>query len=279
MKKIAALILVTLIAPPLRAETTGMARQTRLTSTEGAVYVNFTGDDADAFFPVQAGVPLEAGDHLKTGSDGAAEIAVDGHSIIHLSADGDMVLQSLQTDDTVFELLAGYLAARLRALKPRERMSFRTPVCVASVRGTELGVAFDGGNSADVAVFDEGSVSVRPADGSEGEVTVGPNQETSVASGGRPQPVRAHRAFAARRGLIENVRARMEPVRREWAPLSPAARQERRRAVRAGGPRKLDQLEKVRDDRRQPRRKDTEKPRAPRKPYRKHWNVGPNEKR
>ena len=77
-------------APPPKAapqaaeegEGAGEEREARLTRVDGAVYVH-TADQAEGeFVKAEAGMPLEDGDLVRTGSDGSAEVTLDGESEI-----------------------------------------------------------------------------------------------------------------------------------------------------------------------------------------------------
>jgi hypothetical protein len=197
-------------------------REARLVGVSGTVYLHLHEHPDDEFVPAAADASLAAGDMVRTGSDGSAELALDGDSIIELGHGTDFIVNSLDSNQTEFHLGLGSLLAKLRSLTGAEGMSFRTSNSVAAVRGTELGVASaDDGQPTQVGVFDEGHVAVQSA-GAAGEVQLGPGQETQALRGSAPAQAHPLRALAAGSGHMSMVRQRLSTVRRSWKPRSPA---------------------------------------------------------
>lgn len=206
--------------------------EARITRMDGTVYVHLHDHPEGEFIPAETGTSLEEGDHVRTGSDGTAELSLDGDSLIEVSPDSDFTVASLAPEHASFQLGWGRLMAKIRTLLPSQRMEFSTPTAVAAVRGTELAVAQAEGQPAHVGVFDEGHVSVTSPQGGAGAVMVGPGQETEVATGRRPARVHALRVLSAQRGRMAWIRRRGPEVRREWQRRTPEERRARREVLK-----------------------------------------------
>lgn len=216
---------LTILALTAALSTRAADREARLTRTEGVVAV--TSPEGDGAIALAEGqdMPLEAGDRVRTGADGAAEITLDGETVMELGPSSDFTVHSLRRSRTFFGLDLGSVVASVKKLLPREKMEFKTPVAVAAVRGTELAVAQNPTGETTVGVFDEGQVEVR----GEGEpVRVGPNQETEVRRGKSPRAPRELRALAGIRERLGFLRERRPRLAKAWR-LRPAAD---RRALR-----------------------------------------------
>jgi hypothetical protein len=193
-----------------------------------------------------AGMPLEEGDRVTTGVDSSAEVAWDsGRSVLRLSAGSIFTLQGTSRSDTVFGLKLGGFLAKIKTLVQGQNLRFETPAAVASVRGTELGVAVpkDSGEI-HVGVFDEGKVEVM---GKSGEVAlVGPNQETVVSRDGKPAAPGELKHFSAQGRAMRALIRRASELQKSWTALAPEERRKLRQAdIRAGsadssGPRSHD---------------------------------------
>jgi hypothetical protein len=222
-------------ASPSRAsEAPGAEREARLVGTRGAVYLHKAGSPEGEFVVVSAGVPLLAGDWLRVGLDGSAELMFDGATSVALSSGTDLALTSLARAGTELRLALGALTAKVSKLGSGERFRVRTPTAVAAVRGTEFVVEQDedDGDSR-VAVVDEGEVAVTAASGGE-PVLVRPRQETSVRRDAvAPEAPRALAQMRARAEAYVDFRARAAQSARTWAPTTPAARSEMRARMSA----------------------------------------------
>ena len=204
--------------------TASSAIEGRIVHLEGSVYIHLKDHPAGQFVQAEADSPVEAGDSLVTGKDGSVSMAFDGKSLIDLGPDSDFTVDSLDPAQTELKLELGSLIAKIDHRGANEHMEFRTPTCVAAIRGTELGITQDaGGGLGRVGVFDEGVVAVRSA-GSPGEVRLAANQETEVRKGLAAQPARPLRALLAQRQKMVAVRQRLAVVRSAWVRHSPSQR-------------------------------------------------------
>jgi hypothetical protein len=218
---------------PQDESTAAQERQAVLARVEGTVYVHIHEHPEGEFVEAELNAPLAAGDLVRTGSDGSAEIALDGESVVDLAPNSDFLVTSLDPAQTEFHLGFGSLVAKLKSLTSGEGMTFRTSNAVAAVRGTELGVAHDGDDQPSrFGVFDEGRVAVQ-SEGSEGSVMLNPGEETQAQKGARPPQAHALRSFVPARERLAAARVRLDTYRKAWVRRSPQQlRNQRRRLQR-----------------------------------------------
>lgn len=161
-------------------------REARLTQVDGTVYIHLHDQDDDQFVRAQADAGVEAGDMIRTGDDGTAELTLDGQSVIEINPNSDFIVNSLAPEQTEFYVGIGSILAKIKHLVEGESMEYHTPTAVAAVRGTELGVSQEPGDQvAHVGVFDEGRVAVSLPSGGQ-PTQIGPGQELALQKG-RPQ--------------------------------------------------------------------------------------------
>ncbi len=185
----------------------------RLTAVSGEVTLTPSGGEAVS---AEAGVPIEDGDRVTTGTGASAEISLDGESLISLGENSDFTMRASTKKASKFELTLGSLLAKIKKLG-RGDMTVLTPTAVIAVRGTEFAVDIDGEQSR-VGVFDEGKVEVRGEDGS-GTQTLTSNQETFIPRGGPPRGPQPLQIFAQRREAMRDHSRRLQEVRRDWQHL------------------------------------------------------------
>ena len=218
-----------LTAQQLAAEaegTVGKAEdiEARLTKVEGTVYIHTSQQKEGEFIKAEADIPLASGDLVRTGTDGRAEVAFEGNSILQLDNGTDFIVNSLQPAHTEAYLGIGSLIAKLQKLLTGRSLSFRTPTAVASVRGTELAVSQeDSDKPTRIGVFDEGQVAVSSLKGGR-QVLLKPGQETSVTQGKPPEKPKPLATFAPQKQAIQQVRQRVEAVKKTWVSQPPQAR-------------------------------------------------------
>lgn len=212
----------------------------RIVAVEGEVYL-FPDKEEDGV-PAEKDTPLSEGDRVATGAGGRAEIALDDSSILELSENSSFVVESLKEEESLFELVLGRLAAKLRSLAGENKLlKVKTPTAVAAVRGTEFGVEVAEDGVTVVGVYDEGQVGVSAAtDDSVEETLVRAREQTEVGFG---EGLDAEERDGARRLKIErlrdagrfkdrfkHLRARRGELRKTWRAMGP----ERRQALRRG---------------------------------------------
>ncbi|VTU22073.1 FecR domain-containing protein [Variovorax sp. RA8] len=98
--------------------------------------------------PVQAGARLPEGTRIEVGSDGYMRLALSDGSVVRVPANSTVRLagvrrqEALQANETLIQLDAGRVDVSAQPLRGGSgRFEIRTPLAVASVRGTEFGVA------------------------------------------------------------------------------------------------------------------------------------------
>src|SRR5208282_1193570 len=107
--------------------------------------------------PATEGMPLEAGDRLKTGAESRVEVGMDANSVIDLGPNSDLTISSVERKAAAFDLSLGSLLAKIKTglFGNDGSMEVRTPFAVAAVRGTEFAVENSKDNGANIGVFDE----------------------------------------------------------------------------------------------------------------------------
>jgi len=160
----------------------------------------FAAQDAPAQ-PVEAGARLSEGTRIEVGSDGYLRLALSDGSVVRVPANSTVRLagvrrqQALQANETLIQLDAGRVDVSAQPLRGGSgRFEIRTPLAVASVRGTEFGVA------------------IQPDAGVTGEVTHGAvdlkgSARSSGPRGGREQRLQAGEgARVSQAGTVGPVR-------------------------------------------------------------------------
>lgn len=195
----------------------------RITSVKGTVQVLLAGSgdgeaiDAEAI-DAEADMPLSIGDRVKTGDDGHVEIALKEDGALKAGPSSSIKINSLEKDDTFFDLDIGYIIAKIK-LMMRRRLRIRTPTSVTAVRGTEFGVEVDNTeNRTVVGVYDEGQVAVESleGEGSGAPQLLNTNEETDVYRGRSPEPPRALTALRKRFEQVQQLRGRQAFLKKQY---------------------------------------------------------------
>lgn len=189
------------------------SQETRVLSVNGPVYLHLAGTTESNFKRVLPGSSLEEGDQIVTGAAGSTQLMLQSGSLIDINPGSDFTIEKNQKESAVFFLRAGTILGKIRSLlETKQQMSFRTPVAVAAVRGTELAVSHDADeDKSAVGVFDEGEVAVQEAetkDSASESVTLTPGMETEIKHGLPPLEPRKMESF-------QKLRERMKMVREE----------------------------------------------------------------
>lgn len=201
----------------------------RLKSVSGTVSVKSAGSDTWSQLDAGSEMPLDSGDSLKTGSDGAAELCLDDKGVFYINRNTELEVTSIDQSDTSFSLKLGSLAAKVKHfLGDRLKMQVRTPSAVCAVRGTEFAVEYSQlSKESGIAVYDEGRLAVTPVDetGTTGqEYTLEKNTELVFNAAQK----RIHQVPLARmlrhRSQFSGLRTRLLDLRKSWKKISPAER-------------------------------------------------------
>lgn len=184
---------------------------------EGEVLIQKGGENL--WLPVEKDIPLEQGDHIKTGAKAFAEILVDDGSQIRLEENSEITLSELSADSQTKSITASVylwfgrmLSNIARFAHDRSKFEVQTPTVVAEVRGTDFAIEVMDTKESDVGVFD-GEVVVAGLDRRkrpmrESEVVLGKGYQTSVFKNKPPAPPVQLRerllAFAPKFELLKN---------------------------------------------------------------------------
>lgn len=156
---------------------------------EGEVLIQKGGENL--WLPVEKDMPLEQGDHIKTGAKAFAEILVDDGSQIRLEENSEITLSELSADSQTKSITASVylwfgrmLSNITRFAHARSKFEVQTATVVAGVRGTDFAVEVTDTKQSDVGVFD-GEVAVAGLDRQkrpmrESEAVLGKGYQSSV---------------------------------------------------------------------------------------------------
>jgi hypothetical protein len=198
------------------------AQAAQIVSVSGEVELG-RGEPA-AWEPARAGAALDAGDRVRTGDEGRAELALDGatlrlypNSLLRLPPAAGEAGVELERGTSLFDVL-----------RRGDRFDVRTPEVVVSVKGTRFSVALEDGAAA-VAVF-RGLVGVRSLASEQAFETL--VREGFTASGRESFALTLHSGSdpweSWSQGTLERV-----PQPHEVVPPAKAAALEAREAARA----------------------------------------------
>jgi hypothetical protein len=197
--------------------------EARLTQADGDVSVLTSSGDAQGH-TVPGEMLLVEGDQVSVGSQGGAEISLDGLTLVHLEAGSTMRIKSLEAKNIVLGLDSGTLLAKVKFEKKLgASFSVETPTLVAAVRGTELVVQQEFAG-ARVGVLDEGHVLVTGR-GSKEHVLLHFNQETDVHRGLPPEKPHHLQYLYHYKLEMSKMRDRIKYLRKHWYALTPEQRQ------------------------------------------------------
>lgn len=206
----------------------------RIITVSGPVAVIPAGSDAP--LAAAAGLPLSTGDRVVTGAGGAAELATKAGSVIRLDGNSSLGLDDLRSGWTTFRLAVGRFLGKFQH-SATSHYAVKTPVAVASVRGTEfaLDVANDGELNAGVV---EGEVALESP--TESEADAAPpapwtEEVLTTAQGLSVRPLERPRRLSEIPGPLvasldwfPKIRERIPRLRETWKDLDPLARQQLR---------------------------------------------------
>ncbi|MCW2240073.1 FecR family protein [Azospirillum canadense] len=156
--------------------------------------------------PLKTGLPVEAGDELRTGAAGRLRVKFRDGSAATLGSNAAMTVERFEepggtgTRDAALAIAGGAVRAVAEKLVGASRFEVRTPTAVAAARSTEWIVEVTREGTAVLGV--SGTVSVRstgPGIGPPVELKAG--EGTDVALGAAPQPPKTWAAPRAARAL------------------------------------------------------------------------------
>jgi hypothetical protein len=202
----------------------------QLVSLEGEGWVRYGG--ADDWIALEAGTPLEAGDHVRLPGNSRAELVTADGDALELQAESEMEVGSPDPKGSVFRLWLGGLLAKVTP-SPDKTFRVQTPLAVAAVRGTEFAVDVGTEGESQIGVT-EGSVAVQRMT-EEGkaleneEVLVSAHQGANVRAAERIKFHDRLPALARKRlARMAVLRSRAPALREKWKRLP----LDERRAIR-----------------------------------------------
>ncbi len=211
--------------------------QARFGSVEGDVGVLLNG--TASWITPSEGMPIEAGDQIRTSEEGRVELSLSQRMFVFLEPKTQVVAERAEPNGGRVNLLEGTLFGKLDSAGTVERQNweFNTPSAVCGVRGTEFALTTTPSEGTRLGVF-EGEIDVQEAERPQELaplVRVGTMQEAWVMRG---KPLRHLRQFSpslqpmlARRSVL---RARQGRMKRIWTPFTPETRLEARTRLRKG---------------------------------------------
>jgi len=149
----------------------------RVTQVSGET--GFIPKDGKEISPLSAGISLEPGDRLVTGKNGRVEFATRAGTVMELKENSSLTVETISDQVSKFFLKVGRLFGKFAsAATTGHSYSIESPVTVAAVRGTELGMCVEETGETQAGVT-EGTVVFSPV--SDSEESISP-----VAVGGVP---------------------------------------------------------------------------------------------
>lgn len=128
-----------------------------IANLQGVVDVLISG--SGEFTPGIVGMQLPVGSTVRTGINSYAILLFPGGHKATLAPRSTLILTEVDRTKTALELTGGKVRNFVRRLQPTEKFEIKTPIVVASVRGTDFMVSYDETGFVDVDVF-KGKVSV-----------------------------------------------------------------------------------------------------------------------
>jgi hypothetical protein len=163
----------------------GASRAAELRSTVGTVEVKKAG--SAVWSQGRPKTAVKDGDVVRTGVGSETEIRMDEGHKLTLKEKTTLKVDSGRSPDTRFDLLVGRVRSFVSKLKRQNKFEIKTPVAVASIRGTVFELSVDEQGASRLSVL-EGIVSYRDLAGLGQEVQVLKGQSVVIEPGAAPRP-------------------------------------------------------------------------------------------
>jgi hypothetical protein len=118
------------------------AAQVRIKSMRAPVFVKKAKAKDNKWYVAKAGAQLDAGDSVKTGDRGEANLLMQDGTKMVLRSKSQMTIKEI-APSRVMSLEFGRLKSVVKKLKTNNKFEVKTPIAAASVRGTVFEVGFD----------------------------------------------------------------------------------------------------------------------------------------
>lgn len=229
MKQVIVFTILTFILGPW-GEAQAQDAEYRITDTHGPAAILPQGKKKAS--PVVKNLKLREGDRLLTGKNGRVEISNNRGSVIELKEYSNFKVETLKGRVKVFFLKAGRLLGSFKAKKRKQKYKFKTPVSVASVRGTELALVCEEGTELQAGVI-EGDVYFGPPEDASEEVLalwkdkdllVGESEGIIIKEKEPPVPtLEIPPLVVSSLDWFENVKDRIPKIKDQWKEFSAPA--------------------------------------------------------
>ncbi|MFA5779511.1 MAG: FecR family protein [Elusimicrobiota bacterium] len=207
--------------------------------------------------PAVSEMPVQLKDRLKSAENSSCNLEFDDGSVIFIGenteASVEMLELTAEKHNSKISLWFGKIIANISKSK-NTKMEVHSPTAIVAVRGTEFAVETNV-QKTDVGVFD-GEVGVKNTEGAEiSEVTVKPDEETSVQKGTRPHPPSRLVLMQKYKERNLNIRNRVAQLRERLKRLPPEKRVKARQIA-------FEKFQKLREQRIERIKKNQQKRRA-----------------
>ena len=181
------------------------------------------------------GLPIETGDHIRTGEDGRAEVIMNGNVVWWLEPETDFETEHMEVNRGTFNLSSGTLLGIVdsgRTAGTVQDWLINTPSASVTIQGTEFALEFSKAHGARLGVS-AGIVEIEAAETAEGRqppVRVMPAQEAIVARGHSIQI--SSKPSARMREWTDGwpeIRRSFRQIQNTWSPFTPTTRAEARK--------------------------------------------------
>jgi hypothetical protein len=234
------LLLVFFLSPFVQAEEL-TENQARIGAVKGDV--GFLAQGALEWIEAKEGLPLEAGDKIRTGEDGRVELVVGEYALWKLEPHTELLTEHMEQYAGRFQLSSGTLLGSVdsdRATGHPQKWEINTPVAVVAIRGTSFVFRFTRTEGAQLSVY-EGVVEMEPAETAQGKgqpIHAQAGQEI-LALRGKPLHLIPHGPFSRRfEKKRSSLRRRHAVILRTWTPFTPTVRNDLRKKVVAPPPKR-----------------------------------------
>lgn len=133
------------------------------------------------------GQDISPGTQIKTGKASSVRIKTSQNHQLRLSPTTTIEVKQLTKEKTSIQVLIGRMRSVVKKLKERASYEVRTPVAVASVRGTDFDTIVEDENKSAFEVYD-GVVGVKDIEELGDEISVFKNHRTIIERGAAPTP-------------------------------------------------------------------------------------------
>jgi hypothetical protein len=190
---------------------------------------------ADHWIEPHDGLPLEPGDHIRTGEDGVVELAMSENALWILQPGTEVVVEHTDLNAGRLDLAEGRLIGKVDSARTAgtvQHWEFNTPAAVVAIRGTEIGLWASKEEGTHLGVF-EGKVDMQGAETAEGPQPVTEIQVGKEAVARRGRPVQAASKYSPTMSLLAGKRRdmqhRQQVIENTWSPFTPTLRTELRK--------------------------------------------------